>query len=89
MGRAVKYKISVTAFKKVGTKVAGLTTYTFTPRSLAVVPVPNPVAEGPMIQARLPESFENVYRLTVKQEVSVSQTLGIDNLEYTVSTQSI
>ena len=70
--------ITVTAFQKSSDKEIAIASFTFTP------PL-KPVGQVPMVQAVLPSSFNKVYKIAVVQNNPATQSLGIDNLVYTVS----
>ncbi len=70
--------ITVAAFKKGSGQEVAVDNFSFTP-PLSVV------NQVPMVQAVLPDGFENVYNVTIVQNNPSVIVFGIDNLEYTVS----
>lgn len=77
--QAVQCTVTLAAFKEASDQEVAVASFTFTPP-------PNLVTQVPMIQAVLPDGFENVYSVTIVQNDPSVIGLGIDNLEYTVST---
>lgn len=75
---ATQCTITVAAFIEAGGQQVGVAEFTFTPPLSVVTPVP-------MIQAVLPNDFENVYNVTIVRNNPSVIALGLDNLEYTVS----
>lgn len=72
-------EITVAGFQKGSDKEIALASYTFSP------PDDDLVGQVPMVEAVLPSSFSNVYQVTVIQNSPTTQSLGVDNLVYTVS----
>ena len=76
---AVQCTITVAAFKKGNGQEVAVASFTFTPPAKAMTQVP-------MIHAVLPSGFANVYNITIIQDDPAVNGLGIDNLNYVVST---
>ena len=77
--QAVQCTVTLAAFKKAGMQEVAVASYTFTPPAGLLTNVS-------MIQAVLPSGFQNVYNVTVIENNPAVNGLGMDNLDYTVST---
>ena len=69
----------MTAFKKASDQEVAVASFDFTP------PV-DLSTKVPMVQAVLPDAFEDVYTVVIVQDNPSVINLGIDDFEYTVST---
>lgn len=76
---ATQCTIVVTAFKKASDQEVAVASFDFTP------PV-DLSTKVPMVQAVLPDAFEDVYTVVIVQDNPSVINLGIDDFEYTVST---
>ncbi len=79
VNQAVQCTITLAAFKKASNQEVAVASFTFTPPA-------NLVTQVPMIQAVLPNGFENVYNVTIVTNNPSVIVFGVDNLEYTFST---